>query len=81
MYTEQDWPDLSKITYAYAKSKILAEKAAWDFVEEKKRNGEMCFELSVINPSFVMGKRCFFFALTNLTAIVSVSLLTILKSS
>lgn len=39
----------------YAKSKTLAEKAAWDFIEERKKNNQPCFELAVINPSFVMG--------------------------
>lgn len=57
MYTDQDWPDLSKITYAYAKSKVMAERAAWDFVEEKRNANEKCFELTVINPSFVLGEK------------------------
>ena len=37
----------------YFKSKTLAEKAAWDFVE-KAAEGQK-FELAVINPFFVMG--------------------------
>lgn len=35
VYTEADWPNPDK-QFAYGKSKILAEKAAWDFVEEKR---------------------------------------------
>jgi hypothetical protein len=54
-YSEKDWPDPTKLSVAYAKSKTLAEKAAWDFVEEKKKANEKCFELAVINPSFVLG--------------------------
>ncbi|CAF1052741.1 unnamed protein product [Brachionus calyciflorus] len=54
VFTEKDWNDPDKTT-PYAKSKILAERAAWDFVEEKKKNGKNCFELAVINPCFIMG--------------------------
>ncbi|CAF0808240.1 unnamed protein product [Brachionus calyciflorus] len=54
VFTEKNWNDPEKTT-PYAKSKILAERAAWDFVEEKKKNGKNCFELAVINPCFVMG--------------------------
>ena len=55
LYTESDWGDLSICKSAYCKSKILAEKAAWDFVEEKKKNNEACYELAVVNPSLVFG--------------------------
>lgn len=54
-YTESDWPDVESQPSAYCKSKILAERAAWDFVEEKKKNKEPVFELSVINPVLVLG--------------------------
>ena len=36
---------------SYAKSKTLAEKAAWDFVKEH----ENPFELAVVNPALVTG--------------------------
>jgi len=52
-YTEADWTDVGTVKQAYLKSKTLAEKAAWDFVRDLP-NGEK-FELSVINPAFVMG--------------------------
>jgi nucleoside-diphosphate-sugar epimerase len=52
-YSEKDWTDLSK-TSAYPKSKTLAEKAAWDFVNERQSKGLSCFELAVINPGYVM---------------------------
>jgi dihydroflavonol-4-reductase len=42
-------------SYPYPKSKILAEKAAWDFVAEKKKNNEKVFDLAVINPSIIYG--------------------------
>nr|KAG5693546.1 hypothetical protein BaRGS_019872 [Batillaria attramentaria] len=44
---EKDWTDIAKAD-AYGKSKILAERAAWDFVE--KLAGAEKFELAVINP-------------------------------
>ena len=40
---------------AYYKSKVLAERAAWDFVAERKSRNEICFELAVINPNVVFG--------------------------
>lgn len=52
--TEADWGDAEK-SEGYTKSKILAEKAAWDLLEERKKNNESVFELAVINPSLVMG--------------------------
>ena len=46
-FTEEDWtnPDGNGVT-AYAKSKTLAERAAWDFVQ--REGGGL--ELSVVNP-------------------------------
>ena len=55
LYTESDWPELSKCPSAYVKSKILAEKAAWNFVKEKEEANQKCFELAVVNPSFIFG--------------------------
>lgn len=51
-FTEHDWskPDGQGIT-AYAKSKTLAERAAWDFMA--REGGDM--ELSVVNPVGVFG--------------------------
>jgi nucleoside-diphosphate-sugar epimerase len=49
-YTEKDWSDPNKIG-AYAKSKVMAEKAAWDFFND---NCQHRFELTAINPGFVM---------------------------
>ena len=51
-FTEHDWskPDGEGIT-AYAKSKTLAERAAWDFMA--REGGDM--ELSVVNPVGVFG--------------------------
>lgn len=53
-FTEKDWNEPEN-AMPYVKSKILAEKFAWDFVKEKKNKGEKCFELAVINPCFVLG--------------------------
>ena len=49
---ESCWADLEKC-WAYEKSKNLAEKAAWDFVAGLPE--DKIFELSVINPGFVIG--------------------------
>ena len=54
MFNEDDWPEFDKLS-SYAKSKYLAEKAAWDFVEAKKRENLKCFKLAVINPTFIIG--------------------------
>lgn len=53
-YNDQDWGN-AETKDAYCKSKILAEKAAWDFVAEKKRKNENVFELVVINPTLIFG--------------------------
>jgi nucleoside-diphosphate-sugar epimerase len=51
-FDERDWTDLTGpgLT-AYAKSKTLAERAAWDFIA-RESNG---LELSVINPVGIFG--------------------------
>lgn len=53
-YTESDWSDVegkgSSIT-AYAKSKTLAEEAAWKFIKEE--GGSM--ELATVNPAGIFG--------------------------
>jgi len=50
--TEQEWtnPDQKDLS-AYSRSKVLAELAAWDFIN--KEGGDL--ELSVINPVFILG--------------------------
>lgn len=52
VFDETDWsnPDSREIS-AYARSKTLAERAAWDFLA---REGE-ALELSVVNPVAVLG--------------------------
>jgi nucleoside-diphosphate-sugar epimerase len=51
-FTETDWTDLRGEDVApYAKSKTLAERAAWDFIA--KQGGGL--ELSVVNPVGVFG--------------------------
>ncbi|NNC78797.1 MAG: aldehyde reductase [Acidimicrobiales bacterium] len=51
-FDESDWTDLEfpELT-PYVKSKTLAERAAWDFVE----NDAPGMQLTVINPVFVLG--------------------------
>ncbi|KAG8156921.1 hypothetical protein KVR01_013143 [Diaporthe batatas] len=57
-YTEEDWNPVTyeeakagSGTVAYCGSKKIAEKAAWDFVEEKKPN----FTVSTICPPMIYG--------------------------
>ncbi|KAL8595902.1 hypothetical protein ACOMHN_018214 [Nucella lapillus] len=52
VHTEEDWSDTEALD-AYAKSKTLAEKAAWDFIKELPDEDKI--ELAVINPAYVMG--------------------------
>lgn len=52
-FTEESWTNVSgKDVTAYAKSKTLAEKAAWEFVKSPEGKG---LELSVINPVGIFG--------------------------
>ncbi|XP_071479830.1 uncharacterized protein [Diadema antillarum] len=52
-YSEKDWPaDVDQLA-PYPKSKTLAEKAAWDFVQNLKEDEK--FELVVVHPVGVVG--------------------------
>jgi len=50
-FTEADWTNLDVPLPAYIKSKTIAERAAWDFVQSEGRG----LELSVINPTGIFG--------------------------
>lgn len=51
-YTEADWTDPETSGLApYARSKVLAERAAWDFMD--REGGDT--ELAVVNPTFIFG--------------------------
>lgn len=50
-FSEKDWTNTNAKIGAYTKSKALAEKAAWDFIE--REGGGL--ELSVVNPVGVFG--------------------------
>lgn len=52
-FDENDWSDLQGDMDAYSKSKTLAERAAWNFIQDLPPDHSL--ELSVINPSFVLG--------------------------
>jgi nucleoside-diphosphate-sugar epimerase len=52
VFTEDDWSVVDNCA-AYQKSKTLAERAAWDFVDSLPADGKI--ELAVINPGFVAG--------------------------
>jgi nucleoside-diphosphate-sugar epimerase len=51
LFDETNWSDPNSEITAYAKSKALAERAAWDFIAKAGGN----LELSVINPVAVFG--------------------------
>ncbi|KKB78908.1 hypothetical protein VW35_10550 [Devosia soli] len=52
LLTESDWTNVdSPKTGAYAKSKTLAEKAAWDLMDKAGRHDD----LAVINPAAILG--------------------------
>ena len=53
VYTEEDWSSVDGEISAYAKSKTLAEKAAWEFVENLEESKK--FDLTVLNPVAVTG--------------------------
>ena len=48
--TEDDWADINKTSH-YRKSKILAEKAVWEFYEAHKKE----IQITVVHPSLVIG--------------------------
>ena len=51
-FTEDDWSNInSPDANAYTQSKTLAERAAWELIEDAGRKDD----LRVINPSFIMG--------------------------
>ncbi|XP_077988278.1 uncharacterized protein LOC144442779 [Glandiceps talaboti] len=52
LYSEKDWPNTDNLT-PYEKSKTLAEKAAWDFVENLKDDEK--FELVTVQPGLATG--------------------------
>lgn len=52
VFTEADWSNAARCA-PYQKSKTLAERAAWDFVGALP--APQRFELTVINPGFVVG--------------------------
>ena len=49
--SSHDWTNTDKDVGAYNKSKTLAEKAAWNFIEHEGHP----FQLAVINPALVIG--------------------------
>ena len=53
IFDETDWTNTDSTIGAYAKSKTLAEKAAWSFVSELSDHEK--FKLTVINPVAVIG--------------------------
>ncbi|XP_045199960.2 uncharacterized protein LOC123554112 [Mercenaria mercenaria] len=52
VYNEEDWMEAEKLD-GYGKSKLNAEKAAWDYVKELPDEDKI--ELAVVNPGYVMG--------------------------
>lgn len=60
IHDESSWnplteKDATNDSYAYAISKKLAERAAWDFV----KNEDVKFTLTTVTPPYVLGPQCF----------------------
>ncbi|WP_028778657.1 NAD-dependent epimerase/dehydratase family protein [Shimazuella kribbensis] len=55
-FTENDWTNPKNIS-EYFRSKTLAEKIAWDMVQNKVQNPNNV-KLSTINPVFIFGPSC-----------------------
>ena len=53
VFTEDDWSIVENEIGAYAKSKTLAERAAWDFINGDENTNHM--ELVAINPPLILG--------------------------
>lgn len=53
VFDESDWSKLETTPGAYEKSKTIAERAAWDFVESLPADKKV--ELATINPGLVLG--------------------------
>ena len=54
LFSESDWTRVEGADCsAYVKSKTLAERAAWEFVQ--KLPGEEALELVTMNPGFIIG--------------------------
>jgi nucleoside-diphosphate-sugar epimerase len=51
--TEEDWSDLQAQMSPYSRSKTLAERVAWEFVQGLPADRRL--ELTTINPSYVLG--------------------------
>jgi nucleoside-diphosphate-sugar epimerase len=54
IFNENDWTVVTPSTNPYHRSKVAAEKAAWNFVKNFGSSDNK-FELTVINPSFIIG--------------------------
>ena len=52
-YDESDWTELSRKVGAYEKSKTIAERAAWDYLEGLPADQRV--ELVALNPGLVLG--------------------------
>jgi dihydroflavonol-4-reductase len=52
-FDETDWSDLGKTRLIYHKSKTIAERAAWDFIQSVENKSKM--EMVAVNPSNVFG--------------------------
>ena len=52
-FTENDWSIIENNIGAYSKSKTLAERAAWDFINSTENINKM--ELVTINPPLILG--------------------------
>jgi len=52
-FSEKDWLEPNKKTPPYDKSKVMAERAAWDYQSKLPKDEQ--FEIVTINPGFIVG--------------------------
>ena len=53
VFNEKDWAPINKKTSSYSKSKILAEKECWEYLESLPEQER--FELITMQPCFIIG--------------------------
>ncbi len=63
IYTHTDWSDYDESQSAYVRSKVSAEKLAWETIKEANNKNNKQIDLVVINPQTIIGpllnsKRC-----------------------
>lgn len=56
-FTEDDWTELDsgRPVSAYVRSKTIAERAAWAFIDDQRASGDGALQLATVNPVGILG--------------------------